>query len=290
MSPPEQHRHAERAAECAAECEGIVRIYSAASGEVHALRGIGARFERGLVTAVVGPSGSGKSTLMRLLALQERPTAGWLRIAGVDATTASARHLRRLRHRIGLVQQRPSHNLFPHLTATEQLVHLARRRGAADGQVDELLERTGLSSRAAHRPDRLSGGEQQRLAVALAMLGNPALVLADEPTAELDAASARRVVGLLREAAVAGAGVVVNTHDPMVAREADTVLALHHGTMLSERHRDSETLAVIDEIGRIQLPKDALALFAAQRRARVVVESGTVRLEPVDGRAPGGAR
>ena len=117
------------------------------------------------------------------------------------------------------------------------------------------------------------------------MIGSPALVLADEPTAELDAANARRVVELLRAAAAAGAGVVVNTHDPFVASEADTVLALHHGTMLSERHRDGETLAVIDEIGRIQLPKDALALLG-RRRARVVVAAGEIRLEPVD---PGGA-
>lgn len=265
----------------AAECEGIVRIYPAASGEVHALRGIGARFERGVVTAVVGPSGSGKSTLLRLLALQERPTAGWLRIDGLETTTVPTRRLREVRHGIGVVQQRPSHNLFPHLTATEQLVHAARRRGAPHHEVAELLERTGLTARAGHRPDRLSGGEQQRLAVALAMIGGPALVLADEPTAELDVASARRVVELLRDAAVAGAGVVVNTHDPFVAQAADTVLALHHGTMLSERHRDGETLAVIDEIGRIQLPKDALAMFA-RRRARVVIQSDTVRLEPVD--------
>ncbi len=268
-----------RDARPAAECEGIVQIYPAASGEVHALRGIGARFERGVVTAVVGPSGSGKSTLMRLLALQERPTAGWLRIDDVETTTAPTSRLRRLRREVGLVLQRPSHNLFPHLTAYEQLVHLARRRGAHTDDIGTLLERIGLTGRAHHRPDRLSGGEQQRLAVALAMIGSPALVLADEPTAELDAVNARRVVGLLRDAATAGAGVVVNTHDPFVAREADTVLALHHGTMLSERHRDGETLAVIDEIGRIQLPKDALALFG-RRRARVVVEGGRVRLEP----------
>ena len=267
--------------ECVAECRGIVQIYRPDSGEVHALRGVDAGFEAGSVTAVVGPSGSGKSTLMRLFALLERPTAGELRLDGIDALTASARTIRRLRRTsVAVVEQRPTHNLLAHLTAREHVVLAAKRRGAPAGDSDAVLNSVGLGERSGNRPPQLSGGEQQRLAVAMATVGHPALVLADEPTAELDEDNARAVIGPLQRCASSGAAVVVNTHDPTVAAAADRVLALHHGTLHSERVAGVAAAAVIDRVGRVQLPPDMLALFPSLR-AELTLEHGAVVMRPV---------
>jgi putative ABC transport system ATP-binding protein len=263
-----------------ADCYGVVQVYRVESGEVHALRGIDASFLAGSVTAVVGPSGSGKSTLLRMLALMERPTAGSLTIAGVDAMTARVRTLRRLRRRsIAVVQQRPTHNLFPQLTVTQHLELGGRRRGVGSSEVERMLGAVALTDRRTSRPRQLSGGEQQRLAVAMATIGDPILVLADEPTAELDTDSGNAVISLLRASAAQGASVVVNTHDPAVAASADRVLALHHGTLHSERYRGEGTVAVIDAIGRVQLPPELLAQFP-DLRAEILFEDGAVVLRP----------
>jgi putative ABC transport system ATP-binding protein len=270
--------------ELVAECSGIVHIYRVDSGEVHALRGIDASFLAGSVTAVMGPSGSGKSTLLRLLSLAERPTAGVLTIAGKDVMTASAHTLRRLRRRsVSVVLQRPTHNLYPHLTVTEHIELGARRRGASIEDVERAIESVSLTGRRRGRPAQLSGGEQQRLAVATATIGTPALVLADEPTAELDTTSGAAVIELLRASAANGAAVVVNTHDAAVAAAADRVLALHHGTLHSERLQGDITVAVIDAVGRIQLPPDLLAEFP-DLRAEIRFEDGAVVLRPASRR------
>ena len=265
----------------AVDCNGLVQVYRVDSGEVHALRGVDASFAAGTVTAVVGPSGSGKSTLLRLLALEERPTAGQLTINGHNAIGAPVRTLRRLRRRsIAVVLQRPTLNLFPQLTAHEHVELAARWRGAARSEIDDALDTVGLSQRKSNRPDQLSGGEQQRLAVAMAGIGRPTVLLADEPTAELDAESAAAVIAHLRASADTGVAVVVNTHDPAVAAAADRVLALHHGTLHSERLSGRASVAVIDVVGRVQLPPDLLAVFPGNR-AEITLQDGTVVLRPV---------
>jgi len=265
----------------AVDCNGLVQVYRVDSGEVHALRGVDASFAAGTVTAVVGPSGSGKSTLLRLLALEERPTAGQLTIAGHNAIGAPVRTLRRLRRRsIAVVLQRPTLNLFPQLSAREHIELAARWRGAAASDIDDALETVGLSHRHSNRPDQLSGGEQQRLAVAMAGIGSPTVLLADEPTAELDAESGAAVIAHLRATADTGVAVVVNTHDPAVASAADRVLALHHGTLHSERLSGRATVAVIDAVGRVQLPPDLLSVFPGNR-AEIIVSDGSVVLRPV---------
>jgi putative ABC transport system ATP-binding protein len=275
-------------------CHGIVQIYRSESGEVHALRGIDASFEPGRLTAVVGPSGSGKSTLLRILAMTERPTAGTLTIAGVDVQTASARRIRRLRREaLAVVSQRATHNLYPHLTVEEHLLLGTRRRrlvgdAGADARAASL-EAVGLGHRRHARPPELSGGEQQRLAVAMAAIGQPALVLADEPTAELDPLNGAAVIDLLRASAAGGASVIVNTHDPVVAAAADRVLALHHGTLHSERLEGAGTVAVIDSVGRVQLPPDALAMFP-ELRATISYDAGRVILGRPEPDVEGGDR
>jgi putative ABC transport system ATP-binding protein len=266
--------------DAAARCRGVVQIYRAASGDVHALRGIDADFMPGSVTAIVGPSGSGKTTLMRILSLTERPTGGDVTIAGVDTQSASAREIRRLRRSVlAIVSQRATHNLYPHLTVAEHVLLGARQRDADSDAVETAIEAVRLGARRDARPGSLSGGEQQRLAVAMATVGEPRLVLADEPTAELDPATATEVIGLLRASAADGAAVVVNTHDHAVAEAADRVLALHHGTLHSERREGAATVAVIDSVGRVQLPPDLLNAFPGLR-AEIRYEDGRVILTP----------
>ena len=266
--------------EAAARCRGVVQIYHAASGDVHALRGIDADFMPGSVTAIVGPSGSGKTTLMRILSLTERPTAGDVTIAGVDTQSASAREIRRLRRNVlAIVSQRATHNLYPHLTVAEHVLLGARQRDADVAAVEPAIVAVGLDGRRDARPGSLSGGEQQRLAVAMATVGEPRVVLADEPTAELDPATSIEVIRLLRASAAGGAAVVINTHDHAVAEAADRVLALHHGTLHSERREGAATVAVIDSVGRVQLPPDLLGAFP-ELRAEIRYEDGRVTLTP----------
>jgi putative ABC transport system ATP-binding protein len=264
----------------AASCTGVVKIYWTATGEVHALKGIDASFASGAITAVVGPSGSGKSSLLRILACIDRPTAGRVRVGDADVAGLGPGKLRRLRKRlVGYMFQRPADNLVFYLTAIEHLETASRLRGAvAAGEVEDLLDALGLGPRAKHRPHQLSGGEQQRLALASAVIGSPALVLADEPTAELDSESARHLMDKLVEQRERGLSFVVATHDPIVMRGADVIVHLRHGAMEAETTED-RLLSVIDAFGRIQLPAAALRMFP-DRRAVVHLEDGEVRITP----------
>ena len=264
----------------AASCNGVVKIYWTATGEVHALKGIDARFPGGAITAVVGPSGSGKSSLLRILACIDRPTAGQVMVGPLEVSSLGPRKRRKVRRRhIGYVFQRPSDNLVSYLTAREHLELSARLRGfdlAAEG--DRLLEILGLSGRARHRPHQLSGGEQQRLAFAAAVVGRPALVVADEPTAELDSESGRILMETVRTLRDEGTAFAISTHDAMAVRMADRTLYLRHGALEAEAHFD-RALSVIDQSGRIQLPPKALRMFP-DRRAVITIDEGEVRITP----------
>ncbi len=271
--------------------DNVVRIYQAASGEVHALRGVDVDFPRGSVTAIAGPSGGGKSTLLSILALRDRASAGTVTMFGDDVTRGRASTLKSLRRRaIAWVPQRPSHGLLPHLSARDNLRQIARVRGRSDGWTpDEALELLGLTSRAEGRPGRLSGGEQQRLAVAAALMHAPALVVADEPTAELDDPNAERVIAAFMAVAAQGTTCVLSTHDSRALRLLPRVLHLRHGVLSAERSGTGERAsgqvrtaeAVIDSAGRLQLPPEALRLFPG-RRASVRIEGQAVILDPPD--------
>jgi putative ABC transport system ATP-binding protein len=232
---------------------------------------------------VAGPSGSGKSSLLHLLAARDRPSAGQLDVLGSDLADAPARELRELRRRrIGFVAQRASGALFPHLTGAEQLQQVATLRGGASEDVDRALAAVALEHRGNHRPAASSGGEQQRLAVALALVGGPALVVADEPTAELDHEAADLVLTALAGAARAGSAVVVTSHDDRVVARADRVLRLRNGVLSSEAGPAGTPVAVIDSTGRLQLPPEALGLFPTGR-AEVLMADGEVTLRPPTG-------
>jgi putative ABC transport system ATP-binding protein len=212
-------------------CAGLVKEYATATGTVRALKGVDAAFPAGRVTAVVGPSGSGKSSLLRILAVTTCPTAGSVRIGGVDVAALGARGRRRVRRElVGYVFQQPADNLLPYLTAREQLELAARLRGRRGaGEVERLLAALGLEHRADHRPEQLSGGEQQRLAFAAAVIGGPALVVADEPTAELDSEAGERLMQAVLGLRDQGTSLVVSSHDPVVTGAVDGVVRLHDG-------------------------------------------------------------
>jgi putative ABC transport system ATP-binding protein/macrolide transport system ATP-binding/permease protein len=219
----------------AAVCRDVVKTYRTATESVTALDGVSLQIPRARVTVVVGPSGSGKSSLLRLLACIDRPDSGEVTLAGQRVEGLRARARRRLRRRqVAYLFQRPGENLLPYLDAAAQVRLAAALRGARvdDDDVHGLLDRLGLAGRADHRPGQLSGGEQQRLAVACGVVGGPALVVADEPTAELDTAAAERVLAAIADLAASGVGFVLSSHDPRVMAVADAVVGLDHGRVV----------------------------------------------------------
>jgi ABC-type lipoprotein export system ATPase subunit len=272
-----------------AQFRNVVRIYQAVSGEVHALRGVDVDFPAGSLTAIAGPSGGGKSTLLSILALRDRASAGAVTMFGQDVTRIRGSALNTLRReKIAWVPQRPGHGLLPHLSARDNLLQVARTRRQDRGwTADEALDRLGLRHRAAARPGHLSGGEQQRLAVGAALMHAPPLVVADEPTAELDDANAAVVIEAFGTIAAEGTTCVLSTHDSRALRRLPRVLHLRQGVLSAERSGTGEHAsgqvrraeAVIDSAGRLQLPPEALALFPG-RRALVGVSEGVVVLEP----------
>ncbi len=222
--------------EVSVSCRGLVKEYRTAVGTVLALNRIDADFPAGQVTVVVGPSGAGKSSLLRILACVDRPTAGSVRIGGLEVSRLGARARRRVRRRlVGYVFQQPGDNLLPYLDARGHLELAVRLRGgAAPGEPERLLDALGLAHRADFRPEQLSGGEQQRLAFAAAVIGGPALVVADEPTAELDHRAGERLMEAIGSLRAGGTGFLVSSHDQAVVRLADRVLRVHDGHVVKE--------------------------------------------------------
>ncbi|HET9084544.1 MAG TPA: ATP-binding cassette domain-containing protein [Candidatus Limnocylindrales bacterium] len=220
---------------------GLIRIHPTPGGPVAALRGLDIAVGVGEVAAVIGPSGSGKSTLLRLIAGLDRPSAGRLTVLGADLTDASDRDLdRHRRERVGVVEQHYRRALSPYLRVADAISLPLGLRGVAAAdrrrRVDELLDRIGLPGRGDALRHQLSGGEQQRVAFAVALATRPPLLLADEPTGELDATTAETILGVLRDLVRAeGTTCVVVTHDELVERVADRVFHVADGRAVAER-------------------------------------------------------
>jgi len=240
--------------------------------------------------ALLGPSGSGKSTMLSVMGGLERPSAGRVLLDGIDVTRLSEAELTMLRRRrLGFVWQGAARNLLPHASAWENLevpmllagLPAGRRRRRAR----VLLDAVDLGD-AARKPIRaLSGGEQQRLAVAVALANNPPLLLADEPTSQLDRANVQRVVELLKEArGDLGTTVVLVTHDAEVAAEMDRTVTIRDGRVSAEGRGGTE-YTVVGPTGSLHLPADALAVLPPGERVVVEVEPGQVVLRPADRRA-----
>ena len=279
-------------------CESVVRIHQHGPIEVQALQGLDLHVERGEMIAVVGPSGAGKSTLLSLLAGAEDPTAGVVQVDGWDLTSLSrAQRVEYRRSVVGLVQQQTSRNLIPYLTAADNvaiplgLAAYPRKLRAA--RVAELLDRVGVAYCAGRKPSEMSGGEQQRVAIAVALANEPTLLLADEPTGELDTTTSHQIFDTLRAASVdAGVTVVVVTHDPAVSSQVGRTVSIRDGRTSSEvvrsaRHNEhgevqiiAEEFAVMDRAGRVQVPREFREALELTRRVRLALEADHVALWP----------
>jgi putative ABC transport system ATP-binding protein len=216
------------------ETHDLTKVYSMGETLVHALQGVDIRVEKGEFIALMGPSGSGKSTLMHLLGCLDTPTAGRYVLEGQDVSALSNDERARMRNRrIGFVFQ--TFNLISRLSALENVILPLLYRGEADDASQRALEalaRVGLDERRAHRPAEMSGGERQRTAIARALVVDPALILADEPTGNLDSATGTTIMQLLRSLNEDGRTVVLVTHDAQVAQYAHRTLHMCDGRML----------------------------------------------------------
>ncbi len=227
----------------------LTKRFGAGSSAVEALRGVDVAFDRGTFTAIMGPSGSGKSTLMHILAGLDRPTDGWVEIAGTRLDRLNDHDLTLLRRRqVGFVFQ--SYNLLPVLSAEENITLPLRIGGTRVDRdwLDTLVAAVGLGDRRTHRPPELSGGQQQRVAVARALITRPAVVFGDEPTGNLDSVSSREILDLLRRAVDdLGQTIVMVTHDPSAATFADRVVFLTDGRISGVEERPTID-AILDRL------------------------------------------
>lgn len=218
------------------ELEDVWKIYNMGEVEVPALRGLSLKVERGEFLAIMGPSGSGKSTVMNMIGCLDTPTKGRVLLEEHDIAALDEKELARIRgKKIGFVFQ--SHNLYPTLTALENVQLPMRIHEVSEAEIwdrsDELLQLVGLSDRADHYPSQLSGGQSQRVAIARALSTNPGLILADEPTGNLDTEAGREVLGIFSQLNEQGVTVVMITHDEKVAAKADKIVRMIHGRLAS---------------------------------------------------------
>jgi putative ABC transport system ATP-binding protein len=214
------------------ELEGVWRTFRIGDADVHALAGVDLVIEEGAYVAIMGPSGSGKSTMLNVLGCLDRPTRGVYRLGGRDVSRLDDDALSAERgRRLGFVFQ--NYNLIPQLDVLENievpLVYANVREGPARARSRELADRMGLADRMEHRPAQLSGGQQQRVAIARALANDPLVLLADEPTGNLDSRTGQEILGLLDDLHAHGKTLVVVTHDPGVAARADRVVRMRDG-------------------------------------------------------------
>ncbi|MDQ3067567.1 MAG: ATP-binding cassette domain-containing protein [Actinomycetota bacterium] len=263
------------------EIRDLFRVYPSAEGGVVALQGLTMTVETGELCVVLGPSGSGKSTLLRIVGGFDRPSAGTVRVAGVDVASLGSWEAARFRSRaIGYADQHYWRALAGELTARElvgvQLGLAGVPRRARDARADELLEGVGLDARRDAHPRELSGGEQQRIAICAALASRPQLLIADEPTGELDATSAREVLDLIADL-VRGEGstALIVSHDPASAEQADRVVHVRDGRV-SDEHLvgGAEGSIVVGRGGWLRLPEDLLRSAGISTRATARLDDG----------------
>ena len=282
-------------------CQDVFKIYKIADLEVVALRGLDLAVDAGEVVAIVGASGSGKSTLLNILAGYDSPSAGGVMVGGKDLLRMTAREVEEYRRvDVGFIWQQTSRNLFPYLSTLENVtlpMMLTNTPGSERRErAEELLGLVGLSHRLDHTPEKLSGGEQQRVAIAVALANRPPLLLADEPTGEMDDATAAEILDLFgtvnREM---GTTILIVTHDPDIAYKVGRVVMIRDGKMSTEIRRrvtyqrirgeaevdqPLEEFVLVDGNGRVQIPRDLLDEMSIGEKARVQIEDGTVTIRP----------
>lgn len=292
-------------------CENLVKIYKVADLEVVALQGLDLLIQRGELMGIVGPSGSGKTSLMNILGGLDRPSAGRVWVDGNDLLKMNDIALDRYRRaKVGFVWQQSARNLIPYMNAqanVELPMTLAGRTGRKKRKrAEKLLELVGLADRRRHRLAQLSGGEQQRVAIAVALANDPVLLLGDEPTGEVDSTTALTIYETLKNLnRELGLTILIVSHDPALARHVERVVAIRDGKMATETVRQStstpstnnseaeaekvevveevfEELVVLDSAGRLQVPQDYLEQFNINRRVKLEVLEEGILIKPVD--------
>jgi ABC-type lipoprotein export system ATPase subunit len=282
-------------------CEDLFKIYKAANLEVVALRGLDLKVRRGEFMAIVGASGSGKSTLLNILAGLDQPSAGRAFVGGKDLLTMSSQDMVEYRRKqVGFVWQQTGRNLIPYLDATQNvevpLVLDGVPAEVARARATELLEAVQLGHRLHNRPDQLSGGEQQRVSIAVGLANHPPLLLADEPTGELDSVGAETVYEVFRHLNQEfGVTIIIVTHDPDIAAKVDRVVAIRDGRTSTEIFRQVRVEAggrveishdeyvLVDTAGRLQIPREFLERLDIKERAKLLLGDGRIEVLPDGG-------
>ena len=289
--------------EYAIECENLVKIYKTDQIEVVALQGLDLQIKKGELVAIVGSSGSGKSTLLNMLGGLDKPSAGALTVGGRNLLKFTEEdYMKYKRNIVGFVWQNNARNLVPYLTAVQnvELPMLLQGQKERRAKALELLDSVGLSHRVNSRLDQMSGGEQQRVAIAIALANDPLILLADEPTGSVDTRTSDQILGVFKELnEKKGITIVIVTHDLRLAKKIDRVIAIRDGRTSSEiikkshaeilreskgfaemqaegdapavaeEDYDSEELIVLDRTGRLQIPKDYLEALSIKGGSRV---------------------
>jgi ABC-type lipoprotein export system ATPase subunit len=285
-------------------CDRLVRVFQTDGVEVQALQGLDLLVRPGELTAIVGASGSGKSTLLNILAGLDTPTAGRATVGGCDLLGMDGRaRLRYRRDTVGFIWQRTSRNLLPYLTAEQNVTLPMRLRGGGglrarrtrSGRARELLDLLGMADRADQRPGQLSGGEQQRVAIAVALANGPSVVFADEPTGELDSGTAEQVFAAMRRAnEELGTTIVVVTHDKAVSSEVNRTVSIRDGRTSTETLRHTRTgedgaestmtreYSTIDRSGRLQLPPEFTEPLAIRDRVLLELQPDHIEVRPAE--------
>ena len=285
------------------ECENLVKIYKTQDIEVLALQGLELRIDKGEMMAIIGNSGSGKSTLLNMIGGLDRPSAGRLIVDGKDLFKLNERELVEYkRSTVGFVWQNNARNLLPYLTAWEnvQMPMLFCSGEEKQQRALELLELVGLSHRKNSRLSQLSGGEQQRIAIAIALANKPKILLADEPTGSVDAKTGAYILDMFRQInRDTGLTIVIVTHDQLLSKKVSRVVAIRDGKISSERLMKQDYLdrmqritaftemkevqdeyVVLDRAGRIQIPRDMLEQLHVQgNKLRMELKDGQIVIE-----------
>lgn len=284
-------------------CDRLVRIFSTDGVEVQALQGLDLLVREGELIALVGASGSGKSTLMNVLAGLDEPTAGAAKVAGCDLLTMSAKdRLRYRREVVGFVWQQTARNLLPYLSAVQnvtlpmQLAGRTRKKAERAARAESLLSLLEVADCRDRRPHQMSGGQQQRVSIAVALANEPSVLLADEPTGELDSQTAEQVFAALRMAnQELGTTILIVTHDQSVASEVSRTVAIRDGRTSTETLRRTEVdattgqesvvareYAMLDRAGRLQLPAEHTDALGMRDRVMLELEADHIGIWPDD--------
>ena len=292
-------------------CENLVKIYKVADLEVVALQGLDLVIHRGELMSIIGPSGSGKTSLMNILGGLDRPSAGRVWVDGYDLLKMSDVELDHYRRtKVGFVWQQKARNLIPYMDAQSNVELPLTLAGITGGKrrrrAEELLAMVGLADRRHHQLAQLSGGEQQRVSIAVALANDPVLLLGDEPTGEVDSATALTIYQTFKDLnRDLGLTILLVSHDPTIARHVQRVIAIRDGKMATETLRQSaltpataggdgqsdeeaaeaehvfEELVVLDSAGRLQVPKEYLEHFNINRRVKLELIADGILIKPV---------